>query len=267
MTPQQEKVHFDTFGFLVKRGLFGREQMERFSGWFDEGFDARCGPWDGSSYCQTYFPGLGLHEGFCDQFLGERRILDTLENLMGDGFQMLGSSGQRFTAETPWHRDTGTIPMEPADAAEYLVVKVIMYLDDLSEGPGSLSIMAGSHRKCCREALQDVLRVNDQPIWADGVTAAGIAPGTVPGAVATRTRPGDIVFFNQRAFHSSWGGKLGRRYLGMSFGRKPTEPWHGQWIRYHYEQNVKRHNAPLYPEALLKTDNPRLRRLIAFMVD
>ena len=43
MTPQEEKVHFDTFGFIIKRRLFGPEEMQNFSHWFDEGCDAQCG--------------------------------------------------------------------------------------------------------------------------------------------------------------------------------------------------------------------------------
>ena len=44
MTPEQEKVHFDTFGFIIKRSLFSPKEMEMFSRWFDEGCDAKCGP-------------------------------------------------------------------------------------------------------------------------------------------------------------------------------------------------------------------------------
>ena len=267
MSLKQEKTHFDTFGFIVRRQLFDDQEMQRFCEWFDEGFDGKCGSWDGSGFSQTYCPGIGLHDGFTEHYLADPRLLDTLENLMGAGFVFMGSDAQRFNAETPWHRDTGKIPMEPASAHEYLMLKVVMYLDDLSDGHGCLSIMPGSHRKGCRDALQDVLRHDDQAIWADGVTAAGIGPDQVPGAVATRTRLGDIIFFNQRCFHSSWGGKRGRRYLAMTFGRKPTEAWQEQWIKHHSEADVKVHKLPLYPDALLATTNPRLRRLIDPLVE
>ena len=267
MTPLQEKIHFDTFGFIVKRELFLSEEMERFSDWYNDGFDAKCGPWDGSGYSQSFVPGIGLHEGFCDQYLANPRLLDTLENLMGEGFLMLGSDAQRFTAETPWHRDTAEKPMEPESSVDFLILKVVMYLDDLSEGPGCLSIMPGSHHKDCHKALQNVLRDRDQPIWSGGVTGAGVPPNKVPGAVLTRTKPGDIIFFNQRCFHSSWGGWLGRRYLGMTFGQKPTEEWHVEWIAHDCEQSHKLHSAPPYSEWLVKTENRHLQKLIDFILD
>lgn len=266
MEPTQEKNHFETFGYVVKRGLFGRKEMESFSRWFDEGFEAKCGPWDGSGFSQMYMPGIGLHEGFCDHYLADPRLLDTLENVMGEGFLMLSSDAQRL-AETPWHRDIVEKPMEPEASYEFLILKVVMYLDDLSEGGGCLRIMPGSHHKGWREALQDVLRDRDEPIWFDGVTAAGVRPSEIPGAVPTQTRPGDIIFFNERCFHSSWGGRLGRRYLGMSFCQKPTRHWHVERIIDDCEQHEKRFSATQYSEALLKTENPRLRKLIDFVLD
>ena len=36
MTPEEEKVHFDTFGFIIRRGLFGPEEMQKFSHWFEK---------------------------------------------------------------------------------------------------------------------------------------------------------------------------------------------------------------------------------------
>ena len=268
MTPQEEKTHFDTFGFLIKRQLFSAEEMARYSRWYDEGFDAACGSYKGSSFSQMYTPGIGLHPGFCDEYLDDTRILGTLENLMGPDYLMDGSNAVRFSADTPWHQDI-IIPMELGRQEDFLAIKAVMYLDDLSSGPGSLQIIPTSHRRGVREALQLVLRIDhgQNPIWADGLIAAGLPPTEVPGAVATRTRPGDIIFFNEKCFHSSWSGNVGRRYLGMNFVDRPTEPWHAQWLAYYSGQAFEGPHPPRYPDELLATTKPHLRRLIDYMIE
>ena len=268
MTPEQEKIHFETFGFVVKRQLFKPEEMARFSRWYDEGFDAACGPYDGTGYSQSYTPGIGLHPGFCEHYLDDSRILDALDNLMGPGFLFVGSDAQRFAGDTPWHQDA-IIPMEVGREDEFLMLKAIMYLDDASAGPGSLQIIPYSHRRGLRESLRQVLRIEDgtNPIWAGGMTAAGVPPQEVPGAVAVRTRPGDIVFFNHKCFHSSWGGKTGRRYQGMNFAAQPTKPWHVKWLSYNLRQGGKVSLSNRFPEPLLKTKKPHLRRLVDFVLE
>ena len=144
MTPEQEKVHFDTFGFIIKRSLFSPKEMEMFSRWFDEGCDAKCGPFVGAG--QMGYPGLGIHEGFCHHYLDDPCIMDTLDNLMGEGFQLVASDAQRHGGNTSWHQDTA-IPMEAGKEIEYLMLKVIMYLDDHSDGPGCLWLLPGTHRR------------------------------------------------------------------------------------------------------------------------
>ena len=155
MTPDEEKVHFDTFGFIVRRGLFGAEKMQKFSDWFDEGCDAQCGPFAGER--QMGYPGLSIHEGFCHHYLDDPRILDTLENLMGEDFMLVASDAQRHSGNSHWHQDTA-IPMEEGKAGEYLMLKVIMYLDDHSEGPGCLWVLPGSHKRGYAESIRVVDR-------------------------------------------------------------------------------------------------------------
>ena len=264
MTPEQEKVHFDTFGFIIKRSLFSPKEMEMFSRWFDEGCDAKCGPFVGAG--QMGYPGLGIHEGFCHHYLDNPCIMDTLDNLMGEGFQLVASDAQRHGGNTSWHQDTA-IPMEAGKEIEYLMLKVIMYLDDHSDGPGCLWLLPGTHRRGYGEALR-AMTTKGNPIDADALTPAGVPPMDIPGAIATNTRPGDIIFFNQKLGHSSWGGQPGRRFLGITFGGKPTEDWQVEWLVNHGEQwkhSCSNETNTQFPEHLVKTAGPRRRELIEFM--
>ena len=267
MTQEQEKVYFDTFGFIIRRGLFRPEEIEEFSRWFDEGCDAQCGRFAGER--QIAYPGLSIHEGFCHHYLDAPRILDTLENLMGEDFVLVASDAQRTPGNSRWHQDT-VIPMEEGKASEYLMLKVIMYLDDHSEGPGSLWLLPGSHKKGYAESIRALMAMGNptDAADADALTPAGVPPTAFPGAVPTRTRPGDIFFFNQKLAHSSWGGHSGRRFLGLTFGAKPTEDWHVEWLVHHgelYKTRCRNDTQTQFPEHLVKTAGPRRQHLIEFM--
>ena len=241
MTPEQEKVHFDTFGFIIKRSLFSPEEMEVFSRWFDEGCDAVCGPFAGAG--QMGYPGLSIHEGFCSHYLDDPRVMDRLENLMGEGFQLIASDAQRHGGNSSWHQDT-VIPMESGKETEYLMLKVIMYLDDHSEGPGCLWLLPGTHRRGYGEALRGLTTLGN-PTDADA-----------------------IIFFNQKLGHSSWGGQPGRRFLGLTFGAKPTEDWQVEWLVHHGEQwkhSCANERNSQFPDHLVNSAGPRRSALIEFM--
>ena len=186
MTPEEEKVHFDTFGFIIRRGLFGPEEMQKFSHWFDEGCDAQCGPFTGER--QMGYPGLSIHEGSAITTLMTPRILDTLENLMGEDFMLVASDAQRHSGNSHWHQDT-VIPMEEGKASEYLMLKVIMYLDDHSEGPGCLWVLPGSHRRGYAESIRGLIGMGNptdvdtltQPVCHQPLSPAQFPPKPVRG--------------------------------------------------------------------------------------
>ena len=144
MTLEEQKLHFDTFGFLVKQGLFSTAEVARFSAWFNEGFARYHGPLD--SALQIVQPGLQLHPGLCQYFFDDARILDTLDNLMGEDYLLMASDAQRRAGSTYWHQDT-SIPMEEDKVGDYLMLKIQLYFDDLTSGEGSLWVLPGSHRK------------------------------------------------------------------------------------------------------------------------
>ena len=142
MTLEEQKLHFDTFGFLVKEGLFSTKEMACFSAWFDEGFARYHGPLD--SERQFVEPGLQLHTGLCQYYVDDARILDTLDNLMGEDYLLMASDAQRRVGNTYWHLDTN-IPMEADKTGDYLMTKIQLYFDDLTSGEGSLWVLPGSH--------------------------------------------------------------------------------------------------------------------------
>jgi len=236
MNSLDDKTHFDTFGFVIKRKMFSDDEMAQFSDWFIQGFERlRGGPYQEGDY-DIVQPAIGLHEGFGGYF-ADPRVHDTLERLLGEGYQALGSDAQQYCRGTPWHRDT-IISMQPAEAKPFVMLKVAMYLDDLSEGQGSLWIVPGSHHP---GSFYDSL----DALLNDGRSGRERPPQEIPGAIDTRTRPGDVIFFNQHAYHATFGGDAGRRIFSMTFSQKPVEDWHLEWFDHHAKQNAEAQGRPL----------------------
>ena len=152
---------------------------------------------------------------------------------------LVASDAQRHSGNSHWHQDT-VIPMEEGKPSEYLMLKVVIYLDDHSEGPGCLWVLPGSHKRGYAESIRALMGMGNptDSRYVDLQPVCRQPP--FPGAVPTKTRPGDIIFFNQKLAHSSWGGQPGRRFLGLTFGAKPTEDWQVEWLVHHGERWKKK---------------------------
>ena len=264
MTIEEQKRHFETFGFLVKEGLFSAAEMARFSTWFDEGFARYHGPLD--SERQFVEPGLQLHPGLCQHYVGDARILDTLDNLMGEDYLLMASDAQRRAGNTYWHQDT-VIPMEEDKVGDYLMLKIQLYFDDLTSGEGSLWVLPGSHRKGYHRAVRELIEQCDKKD-EEALTPVGVAPLDLPGAIPVKTKPGDIVFFNQKLAHASWGGASGRRFLGVTLGEKPTADYHLEWIMQHanrWKEVCMNDSKTQFPAPLAEHSSPRLRKAIEYL--
>ena len=264
MTPQEEKLHFDTFGFLVVQGLFSVEEMARFSDWFDAGFARYQDQLDSDR--QFIEPGLQLHPGLCHHYVDDARVLNILDNLMGEDYLMMASDAQCRSGNTYWHQDT-VIPMEEGKEGDYLMLKLQLYFDDLTSGKGSLWVLPGSHRKGYHHAVRELIvqcdKENDEAL-----TPVGVAPMGFPGAIPVETRPGDVIFFNQKLAHSSWGGPEGRRFLGVTWGEKPTEDYHFEWIMHHankWKKACLNEAKTEFPEHMVERSSPRLRKTIEYL--
>ena len=186
---------FDAFGYLVLPGAL-REDID----WVLEEFEA------------TFVDVKAEHDGgrrtaivpFIDQrpkltaLLEHPVICGALASLLGPDFNYLGSDGNRYSGDTPWHSDGFH------DVGRFL--KVAMYLDPVRADSGALRVIPGTHTGDKDQARRSAWKSEEE--W-------GIPMPAVP-AVSLDSDPGDVVIFNHNLMHSSWGGSSARRMFTMN---------------------------------------------------
>ena len=218
VTPQQV-AWFETFGFLVLRGVF-TEDMERIRDGFEEVF-AR-------EEAQLLDPENEFHRTSDPQYERETRwiipaFIDKSEKLkwlrddprvdaipralLGDDFQYAESDGNLFNCNVLWHMDAY------GASADALHIKVYFYLDALQRDAGSLRVIPGSHhRGGYMGAL--VRRLTEDPERVPEIL--GVELDEIPSS-ALEVNPGDVIVTNFRTFHGSFNGGARRRLFTVNF--------------------------------------------------
>jgi hypothetical protein len=240
----EDKLHFETFGFLFKRQAFSPEEIGKITDdasiMFEEDREGR-----------PFGEGQGVSrfvESPRMSWLAEDdRIYGTVEGLLGPGFVWAGSEGNvTVKALHRWHAD------RPGDTQlAFQRVKVMIYLDKVTGDSGSLRVIPGSHRAPFHS---DLRFLNDLQSDADA-RPFGVEPQELPG-VALESSPGDVVFFNQCLYHAVFNGWVGRRYLALKFAHRPASP--------EDVEALMEYSPYVFDPAefFLKSDRPRIRGLV-----
>ena len=231
MLSSEQISFFDTFGYLVFRGLFSAQEMEVIDRAFEDVMaEDRAG--------QTYRGDKRHSVAACAEMrpalravIEDDRIYGAMEDLLGPDLIWLGSDGNYYTGDTAWHSDGTVMDMGR--------IKVALYLDPVSRDSGCLRFIPGSHKMPLHEELQ-ALRVErtKQTIQEGRNDAAALdkyrekgidvdaqafdtAPDQLP-AFAAESQPGDVVMFDENLYHASFGGKTGRRMFTMCYANIPA---------------------------------------------
>ncbi len=194
---------FHTFGYLHVRDYFSED-----IGWITEEFEAA---WsevqnaghDGSR--RTIFPGTFIAATpRLTTLLENPRVAAACTALLGHGYGFHATDGNLYAGDTPWHSDAFANWPEKTTARH---LKIAWYLDPLTRSSGALRVIPGSHLegdRYCAE-LDRLL-----PSWSPDHVREW-AGADIP-AVAVESRPGDLVCFDHRTKHASFGG-TGRRRM------------------------------------------------------
>ena len=263
MLTSQQISQLNTFGFLVFPALFSHEETDNIVGAFDE---VMAIDQNGEG-----FPGRKRQAvvGFVAQnsglfwLLEDDRIYMPMEQLLGSDFAWLGSDGNLYVGDTEWHPDSGTF--------EHSSIKVVLYLDPVTKDTGCLRVIPGSHLPGFGDLLRDTLK-RDPSTRALADSPYGLKGGEVP-SVPLESQPGDVVMFDQRLFHASYGGSAGRRMFTLNFTRKPETPADHNYLISTYERNLVDAREMgltardrVYTDEFLQSESPRVRSIIAEML-
>ena len=255
MLTQEQKAHFEAFGFIVLRQLLTPEEaaeMKRESQEImDEDRNGR--PFDGKKRqpIQPFFE----RRPFLSSLLDDDRIYGIGETLLGPDFFLIGTEGNLHVGDTEWHG----IDLSKYTPHEMTSVKIAFYMDPVTRDTGSLRIIPGSHRRPFADRLQVLWRqYEDQTDMPFGVPGADIP------SVELESQPGDVVAFTEPVFHGAFGGAPGRHQHAVSFGARPTTDEQMAHIRKRYEG----WKYGLHPaESFVNSDRPRIRRLVSLLVE
>ena len=193
-----QKQFFETFGFLVFEGFFSADELETIHREFDYKLAEQYPdtPYDGSR--RHWAMMLEDDTPFFASLLEDPRFLNTAQQLFGDDVLGVGTDVNRYTGDTRWHPDTGSI--------HQYGVKFAFYLDPVDADGGALRVIPASHRLPKGED------------FASGVSALTLQD--VPCA-ALASRPGDVVAFDLRLWHASCGGSSDRQMCTVVYYNNP----------------------------------------------
>ena len=256
LSPEQ-KVDFKVFGFLVQRQLVRPQEMAAIGREFDDLLlEERGGAPFAGKERQTVQPFVERRR-LLTEVVADDRIFVALEQLLGPGFIFVGSDGNFYVGDTPWHADR----LQDPSGEDHLPwdlesIKVCFYFDPVGPQTGCLRVIPGSHHREFGERLE--------ALWQrESETPYGVAGPQVP-STALESEPGDVVFFSQGMCHASFGGKAGRRMLALSFLPRPSTDEHVDFVKRAYS----RMKWGLHPaDSFVNSDSPRIRGMVSQLVE
>jgi hypothetical protein len=205
ITPQQQ-AFFNTFGYLHVPG-----GMRADYPWISDDYEAVWREHAEITHAgdrTTTYPGLFISaRPRLSTLLDHPVITDIADTLLGVGWALNGGDGNRYSGDTGWHSDCGAEHWEVKTTVRHL--KIAFYLDPLTADTGALRVVPGSHH--FGDRYWDLL---DKGLCTDAQSLR--LPGPQVPAVALAVTPGDLVCFDHRLKHASFGGSKRRRMFTMN---------------------------------------------------
>ena len=204
MLSNEQLQQFETFGFVVLRQFFSPDEVDTLREEFEKGLDLayQHRPFDGSE--RHWTPQMGPDTPFYAQLLEDERFWSIAMQLYGEDAFGVGTDANRYVGDTRWHPDHRVDPAEDCYG-----VKFAFYLDPVGHDTGALRLVPGSHKN----PFHDELRA-----YLDGKEMQQI-----PSYTCT-SEPVDVVAFDMRCWHASFGGSEGRRMSTCCYYKNPETP-------------------------------------------
>ena len=249
---EQQLRYYRTFGFIKFPGAFAAE-IGAITDAFEEVW-AASGRTHDRVKRTTIVPFIDQSE-YLSGLIDDPRIDDVARAVLGDDYNYETSDGNYYVGDTKWHSDKE--PSDPIDS-----FKMAFYLDPVTRDTGCLRVIPGSTHigdsfaSALHEAVPFTMTSRPEEFW-------GVSGSEVPG-YAIESAPGDLLMFNHKAKHSSWGGGDRRRMFTINFERRFADvdlPRLREEIKGSLGSAVSVTNRA-YGEAMLRTAGPgRMRHL------
>jgi hypothetical protein len=196
-----DRLHFETFGFVVLRGAFDPGALAReVDASMRELALATSAAEVGAARQTIRFSYVPMMTAKTPASLALLAQLEAVAaDLLGGPVLPTRAKGVRYSGDTPWHADSD---------AEVASLGCAAYLEPLEAESGALRVLPGSHR----------------PGFGDAIRAAGavgLAADALPSHVVS-TEPGDVIAFDEHLFHASAGGAV-RRQWRVDYVREPED--------------------------------------------
>ena len=214
MLTAEQYQYFQTFGFIILRQFFSPDEVTTIRAEFEKGLDAACAdtPFDGSERQGAIL--TGPDTPFFATLPEEPRLYEIAEQLYGEDCFPVTSDANRYVGESKWHPDH-YIDVEK----DCYGIKFAHYLDPVAGESGALRVVPGSHRNPFYTHMKETFK------------AAEVAVREVPCFVF-ESQPGDLIGFDVRLWHASWGGAVGRRMCTVVYYKSPHTPEEEKGMRW-----------------------------------
>ena len=226
LTPEQ-KNHFDTFGFVILRDLFSPNEVKTIRAEFDGAAEraSEFEPFDGTK--MHYFRMMGSETPFYTTLPEDPRFYGVAEQLYGEKAFAFESNAYRYVGNTRWHYNDGSSNYHGYG------IKFQFGLQTVTADTGGLRFIPGSHKPTFQDHLVEMSPLgrryyNTQQAW-DDIDKVPCYPAEYG--------PRDVVAFDLRIFHATWGGSNDRQMSCVSFFHYPETQ---------KEKETMRHIAPSY---------------------
>ena len=247
-------AHFETFGFLVLRQMFPQAEVSSSQSKFDAVWSEASGgqPWSEET--------TESRQPFCEirppltKLVADDRIYGAVEQLLGPNAIWGASGAARYVGDSGWHGDDYDGLLET-----YRAIKVVMYLEPVEQDTGCLRIIPGSHHRSFKRAL----RLLDERDSDSSLTPFGVPGSDTPG-YPIETQPTDLLIFDTRAYHGSFGGRPGRSNIQMVFFPEPASDEEVETLRQIHDRTQYHLRVP---KSFLNSERPRLRRMVSRLVE
>ena len=209
LTEQQVRF-FETFGYIGLPGLLA-DRIDEIIGEFEGVWESRGGGHAGSPHDgkrrSCIVPFIDQSERLAS-LLDDSRILGAAKSLVGDDFNYMGSDGNYYAGDTPWHSDGWH--------SDIRHIKMALYLDPLTSDSGCLRVIPGSH------LIQDRYAQSLQEMAGKSRDRLGLEGRDLP-AIPLETTPGDLLCFNHNTKHAAFGGSGWRRMFTINLCERYPE--------------------------------------------